>query len=143
MVNRRRKSNTFVHSLEKNRYNQKVISHIIDENNGEISNPPDILAAEKRFYESLYSSTLGEQNDSVEKKIFLIERKTLNDDTKSTLDTDIDISEIKEVIKHMKNDERPGIDRLSIEFYKIFWNEAKDMLSESYTFSIQTGMLSI
>ena len=43
------KCNKFFHSLEKKRYNQKVISHIIDENNREISNPPDILAAEKRF----------------------------------------------------------------------------------------------
>ena len=137
------KFNKFFHSLEKKRYNQKVISHIIDENNREISNPPDILAAEKRFYESLYSSTLGIKNDSINKKFFPIERKTLNDDTKSSLDKDIDISEIKEAIKHMKNEKSPGIDGLPIEFYKIFWNEIKDMLSESYTFSIQTGMLSI
>ena len=72
-----------------------------------------------------------------------MERKTLKDDTKSSIDREIDISEIKEAIKYMKNEKSPGIDGLPIEFYKIFWNEIKDMLSESYTFSIQTGMLSI
>ena len=47
----------------------------------------------------------------------------------------------------MKNEKSPGIDGIggidAIKFYKIFWNEIKDMLSESYTFTIQTGMLSI
>ena len=57
------------------------------------------------------------------KKLFPIERKTLKDDTKSTLDRNFDISEIKEAIKRMKNEKSPGIDGLPIEFFKIFLNE--------------------
>ena len=43
----------------------------------------------------------------------------------------------------MKNEKSPGIDGFPVEFYKIFWNEIKDMLLESYQYSIDTGSLSI
>ena len=77
------------------------------------------------------------------KFFFPNERKTISDDIKSDFDRDININEIKEAVKRMKNEKSPGIDGFPVEFYKIFWNEIKDMLSESYQYSIDTGSLSI
>ena len=71
------------------------------------------------------------------------ERKTKSDDIKSDFDRDININEIKEAVKRMKNEKSHGIDGFPVEFYKIFWNEIKDMLLESYQYSIDTGSLSI
>ena len=136
------KSNNFFHGLEKKKYNQKIISRLIDEDNREISHASDISSAEKHFFEKLYSS-LEEGNQSIWEIFFPNERKTISDDIKSDFDRDININEIKEAVKRMKNEKSPGIDGFPVEFYKIFWNEIKDMLSESYQYSIDTGSLSI
>ena len=82
-------------------------------------------------------------NQSIWEKFFPNERKTISDDIKSDFDRDININEIKEAVKRMKNEKSPGIDGFPVEFYKIFWNEIKDMLLESYQYSIDTGSLSI
>ena len=137
------KSNKFFHGLEKIKYNQKIISRLIDEENREISHASDILSAEKHFFEKLYSSSLEEGNQSIWENFFPNERKTISDDIKSDFDRDININEIKEAVKRMKNEKSPGIDGFPVEFYKIFWNEIKDMLLELYQYSIDTGSLSI
>ena len=95
------------------------------------------------FFEKLYSSSLEEGNQSIRENFFPNERKTISDDIKSDFDRDININEIKEAVKRMKNEKSLGIDGFPVEFYKIFWNEIKDMLLGSYQYSIDTGSLSI
>lgn len=42
----------------------------------------------------------------------------------------------------MKNGKSPGSDGLNVEFYKIFWNDIKTDLLESFNFSYHNGSLS-
>ena len=55
----------------------------------------------------------------------------------------IEIKEIKNTVKQLKNNKSPGIDGLPAEFYKIFWKDIKYILFESFNFSIYSGKLSI
>ena len=59
------------------------------------------------------------------------------------LEKRIEIEEIKNTVKQLKNNKSPGIDGLPAEFYKIFWNDIKDILFESFNFSIYSGKISI
>ena len=43
----------------------------------------------------------------------------------------------------MKNNKTPSVDGIPIEFYKIFWHDIKDILYDSYCYSIESGSLSI
>ena len=43
----------------------------------------------------------------------------------------------------MKNKKTPSVDGIPIEFYKIFWHDIKDILYDSYCYSIESGSLSI
>ena len=43
----------------------------------------------------------------------------------------------------MKNGNTPGSDGLNVEFYKIFWQEIKDIIFESFIYAHDIGELSI
>jgi hypothetical protein len=44
---------------------------------------------------------------------------------------------ILEVIKTFKNGRSPGTDGLPIEFYKIFWNDIKNLVLNSFSYSYE------
>ena len=50
---------------------------------------------------------------------------------------------MKNTVQQLKNNKSQGIDGLPAEFYKIFWNDIKHILFESFNFSIYSGKLSI
>ena len=45
-------------------------------------------------------------------------------------------------VKQMKNEKSPGIDGITIEVYKHFWNDIKDLLYKSFKECIEKGSLS-
>ena len=47
------------------------------------------------------------------------------------------------IIKTFQNNKSPGTDGLPIEFYKIFWNDVKNVLLNSINFAYENGHLSI
>ena len=55
----------------------------------------------------------------------------------------ITIDECSKALKKMKNGKTPGTDGLTVEFYKMFWNDIKDLVFESFGFAYDIGELSI
>ena len=47
------------------------------------------------------------------------------------------------VIKTFKNGKSPGTDGLPIEFYKIFWNNIKDLILDSFSYSYENKNMTI
>ena len=41
----------------------------------------------------------------------------------------------------MSNNNSPGLDGFSVEFYKFFWNDLNDLLLQRYQFSYDAGVL--
>lgn len=61
---------------------------------------------------------------------------------KNILEENLTKSEIKIAIKQMKNRKSQGINGLTIEFYKHFWNDIKDFLYKAFIECIDKGCLS-
>ena len=53
----------------------------------------------------------------------------------------LSIYECELAVREMCNNKSPGSDGLTVEFYKIFWNDIKIYLTESLNYSFQTGNL--
>ena len=55
----------------------------------------------------------------------------LTQESKQNLDKEIQSYEIKDAIKSMRNGRTPGNDGLPVEFYKIFWPQIGDILTQT------------
>ena len=64
---------------------------------------------------------------------------TLNEDEAKLLEGEIDENECEDAIESMKLNKSPGSD---VEFYKIFYDEIKTLLTEAINSAYQTGELS-
>ena len=58
--------------------------------------------------------------------------KILNERENNILEEKLSKSKIDTAIKQMKNGKSPGIDGITIEFYKHFWNDIKDLLYNTF-----------
>ncbi len=62
---------------------------------------------------------------------------------KQSCEGNISELEIKDAIKHMKNDKSPGTDGFPIEFYRFFWKDLGHFVVRSIQDSFISGELSI
>ena len=119
---------------------------IKDENECNVTGQKYILSLQTEFYEKLYSSTLSDNssNNDIVGKFFPsnLEHPVISNEGKVTCDKILYIDELKESERIMKNIKTPGVDGIPIEFYKIFWYNIKDILYDSYCYSIESGSLS-
>ena len=65
----------------------------------------------------------------------------LNNEQKINCEGDLFEYECACSLKAMKNNKSPGSDGITIEFYKILWNDIKVYLINSLNYSLQIGNL--
>ena len=123
-------------AIEKSRQSNNVIESLLKEDNTETSNQNEILNEIGKFYSTLYKKSCDENrniSDFLEK--VNIER-VLNEKQKAFLEKMPTIEEITVVIQKINEKRSPGLDGLSIEFYKTFWESFKliyfDMIIDSW-----------
>ena len=139
------KSTKYFLNLEKRNYNNKTLDRLMTENGTIVDNPHAILKEQKSFYQTLYTTRILEDDSEPTIPIFLSNIQDfpkLTDEMKDTWEQDITEQEILCAIKTTPNGKSPGLDGLPIEFYKIFWNDIKKYLIDSFEASYQEGKLS-
>ena len=105
-------------SLERARNNSKVCTRIMTETGEFIESGPEILKHQEQYYRELYDKDRDVSFDiSNESGIFITE------DEKQMCETPFQQSDFTNAIRSMKNGKTPGIDGLSVEFYKVCWPE--------------------
>ena len=62
---------------------------------------------------------------------------------KQKLDEALSENEIATTLKNMKNHKTPGSDGFPAEFYKVFWNKLKTLITSAFTYYFVEGRLSI
>ena len=95
------------------------------------TDPIRIMQGEKDFYEKLYSDG-NCSNDGIEQYLQNVDGPKLSEQSKELCENQISEEEIKKAVSDMQNNKSPGPDGIPIEFYKIFWNDIKDVLIENY-----------
>ena len=117
----------FYQRIQENKV-KKDIKKITDENTGQshIENK-DIIKVFENFYKDLYTSHDGD--DDICRQILCNVNPLSEEDSGFTIKKDM----LKFVISSMKNNKTPGMDGLTAEFYKTFFEDLCDILIEVYT----------
>ena len=140
------KNTKFFLNLEKRNYTNKLISNL--EINGTITSDQEKITNEQaRFYSSLYTEKLSENEDAYHKATELfhnnIECPKLSENQKHFCDNNINETEVLTNLKNLKNGKTPGTDGLPPEFYKFFWIDIKQFVINSIQYAMQNNKLSI
>ena len=102
------------------------------------------MQEEKVFHETLYTSKNIENENFSNSPFFNLENIThLSEDEKLSCERAVGEKECFIALKEFKNDETPGTDGLSAEFYKFFWPEVCNEMIGSFNYAFQLGALSI
>ena len=109
-----------------------------------ISNPAEILKAQKEFYHKLFSVDYLDHNKSLldcmnYTNAYDIPR--ISDASKEICDADITLQEIEDAVKGLANNKAPGPDGLPGEFYQMFWNDISKLVTKTFQDAFKKGQL--
>jgi exonuclease III len=133
------KNSKYFASLEKKRAEEKIIK-TISCNNQELTNQAEILKYVAKFFTSLYDKQ--EQSDNFEEFFTVESADKLTHEQQTLCEGPLNENECRLSLKDMQNMKSPGSDGLTVEFYKIFWNDIKTYLVNALNYSYETGELS-
>ena len=138
------KSTKFFLNLEKRNYNTKCIKTLITNNNTQITDMTEIIAEQKKFYETLYTSKADRSIELPEYNFFTEDNTIpiLTNTDKQMCESEITTEECEKALKLLENGKSPGSDGFTTDFYKFFWSDLKDTLFNSYLESFETKSLS-
>ena len=138
------KNTKFFLNLEKSKANAKLIPKLVLEDNVILTDQFEILNAQKKYYEELYSDDHYSVNTAEETDLFLehCNAPKLNDEQVVHCEGDVTTEEMANALKNMNNGSSPGLDGLSTEFMKVFWCKLYLILVNAFNTSFQKGTLS-
>ena len=138
------KNTKFFLGLEKRNYNRKYIKKLITKNNEEVTTMQDILKEERLLYEDLYTSLSDKFDHRETYDHFLNTNKIpqLAEQDRNLCDEPLTIAECTKALKLLANNKSPGPDGFTTNFYKFFWIDIKEMIFESFKYSLENNTLS-
>ena len=117
-------------NIEQSRQSNNVIASLIDNSGKEINDQGEILDAMGKYYSNLYTSNNIDEA-LIDQYISSIDlERTLSDKQKSLLEKMPNMKEYEAIMAKMKDDKSPGLDGLTILFYRAFWEEIKGIYQE-------------
>ena len=129
--------------LESNNYTRKNINKL-QINDVNVTDPKIIMAHVKEYFQTLYgpdqSQMLRDANyitklaDDIPK---------VSEIDRTLCDEELTLEELESTLKLMKENKTPGNDGLTVEFYRKFWPDIKQILMDSYAYSQMKGELSV
>ena len=135
------KSTSYFLNLEKKQQSSNTITKLKDDHGIEYINTTGILDCLIKFYETLYSSDRKDNHVNIQEYLESIDCKQITKSEQKMCDDIPTLQECKMAVDNMKNNKSPGQDGIPVEFYKVFWNDIKDIYYKSLLKSIEIGML--
>ncbi len=106
--------------LEKKNGQKKLIHALRSENGVLLTSPVDIRKRAAQFYKDLYKSEVSEVK--YDHLFFFFNLPQIAEDVNNEISKSLSLKEIEEALKKMANGKTPGIDGITVEFYKAFWS---------------------
>ncbi|KAI3363915.1 hypothetical protein L3Q82_001510 [Scortum barcoo] len=130
-------SGGFFFGLEKKNGQKKVIHTLLSDAGQELMEPSQIRRRAVEFYSSLYSSEY-EEEDTLQEK-FCSELPQVSTETSSQLEEPLQLREVQAALQSMQGRRAPGIDGLTVEFYKAFWEILSTDILDVFNESLASG----
>ena len=132
-------------SLEKYNYTEKTIRCVQLDSGKKITDQKDILKEVQHFYSKLFSAqnNVSLDSDGLESIIVKANFRKLNHLESASLEGELKLEELSQVLLKMKNNKCPGVDGFPAEFFKVFWGKLKYFVLRALNFAYTSGKMSI
>ena len=118
------------------------MNELYDKNGKSTTDQNEIIEIGVDYYKKLYKST-NPDNDKLKKYIenTKVHNKLSNNESEKC-EREITIEECKNAIFKMNLNRAPGLDGLSVEFNRKFWNSLKKLVTKVFNLKYERGHLS-
>ncbi|KAK0155416.1 Transposon TX1 uncharacterized protein [Merluccius polli] len=130
---------SYFFGLERKNGQGRVIHTLLSEAGEEIVEPSQIRRRAVEFYASLYKSEYEEDDGLMEG--FTSGLPQVSEETNSCLEGPIQVQELRAALQGMQARRAPGIDGLTVEFFKAFWDIFENDLLDVFNESLASGSM--
>ncbi|CAM5160252.1 unnamed protein product [Natator depressus] len=128
----------FFYALEKTRGAKKHVTCLLAEDGTPLTEPADMCRRARAFYTSLFSP---DPTDPSACRVLWEELPTVSASDRDWLELPLTLAEFSEALCRMPTNKSPGMDRLTVEFYRVFWDILGPDLVTVWAESLQSGVL--
>ncbi|CAM2118842.1 unnamed protein product [Caretta caretta] len=128
----------FFCALEKMRGDKKHVTCLLAEDGSPFTEPVEMCGRAQAFYASLFSP---DPTDPSACRVLWEELPTVSVSDRDRLELPLTLAEFSEALLRMPTNKSPGMDGLTVEFYRVFWDVLGPDLVTIWAESLQSGVL--
>ncbi|CAM5144196.1 unnamed protein product [Eretmochelys imbricata] len=128
----------FFYALEKMRGAKKHVTCLLAEDGAPLTDPVEMCGRARDFYTSLFSP---DPTDPGACRVLWEELPMVSVGDRDRLELPLTLAEFSEAIRRMPTNKSPGMDGLTVEFYRAFWDILGPDLATVWAESLQGGVL--
>ncbi|CAM4704037.1 unnamed protein product [Lepidochelys olivacea] len=128
----------FFYALEKTRGAKKHIICLLAEDGTPLTEPVELCGRARAFYTSLFSP---DPTDPGTCGVLWEELPTVSASNRDRLELPLTLAEFSKALRRMPTKKSPGMDGLTVEFYRVFWDVLGPDLVTVWAESLQSGVL--
>lgn len=136
------KPSAYFLGLQKRQSKDKSITMLKDETGQLLTDPKDILAYEKRYFEDIYSEDITKLDPIQDFPLTREDLPQVTDSHRMVNNLPFTPRDFFTALKQLNKGKSPGSDGITPEFYLAFWDLMENPFYESIMFSLEQGSLS-
>ncbi|CAM4465521.1 unnamed protein product [Lepidochelys kempii] len=109
----------FFYALEKTRGAKKHVTCLLAEDGTPLTEPVEMCRRARAFYASLFSPN---PTDPGTCRVLWEELPAVSVSDRDWLELPLTLAEFSEALRRMPTNKSPGMDGLTVEFYRVFWD---------------------
>ncbi|CAM2119900.1 unnamed protein product [Caretta caretta] len=128
----------FFYTLEKMKGAKKHVTCLLAEDGTPLTDPVEMCGRARDFYTSLFSP---DPTDSGACRVLWEELPMVSAGDRDRLELPLTLAEFSEALRRMPTNKSPGMDGLTLEFYRVFWDILGPDLATVWAESLQGRVL--
>uniref|UniRef100_A0A452HFR9 Reverse transcriptase domain-containing protein n=1 Tax=Gopherus agassizii TaxID=38772 RepID=A0A452HFR9_9SAUR len=128
----------FFYALEKRRGAKKHVTCLLAEDGTPLTDPAEMCQRARAFYATLFSPDPTDPNAC---RVLWDGLPTVSTGDRDRLELPLTLAKFSEALRHMPTNKSPGLDGLTVEFYRVFWDVLGPDLVTVWAEALQSGVL--